>query len=574
MKRKIAAIICGVLLALFCFPSLVLGDDVEEILNYHSDITVHQDGSMTVEETITVNSLGQQILHGIYREFPTTYKDRLDNVHRVGFRVTRIMADGVPEDYHMAAADNGQRIYIGKSDVYLAPGVHTYLITYETDRQLGFFKDHDELYWNVTGNGWVFPIKQASATVHLPPAVQAQDIRVSGYTGPFGSQDQYYSSSFDPGQNVTFQATRPLNAFEGLTIVVGWPKGIVTEPDIWTRIMYFLQDNKAYILFLLGLLGVFLYFVYAWNKVGRDPEKGTIVPLFTPPGDMSPAAMRYTEKMGFDTKTLTCAVIDMAVKGGLNISEDNGRDYALFRKPIDPSVLSAEEAAIYNVLPSNGLFSLSNTNHSEVQQAISACKNVLSDNCQGNLFVTNSGYFIGGMALSLIVCFSIFTTGKIVPLILAGIMFFILNLVFYRLLKAPTIAGRKVMDGIEGFKMFLTIAEKDRLNMMYPGGQTPQLFEKYLPYALALDVEQAWADQFADVLTRASADGTTYVPLWYAGSAWSPYHPAHFASSLGNSFSNAISSAATPPGSSSGFSGGGGGGFSGGGGGGGGGGGW
>jgi uncharacterized membrane protein len=146
----------------------------------------------------------------------------------------------------------------------------------------------------------------------------------------------------------------------------------------------------------------------------------------------------------------------------------------------------------------------------------------------------------------------------------------VLNLLFYRLLKAPTLTGRKVMDQIEGFKLYLTVAEKDRLNLLNPPERTPELFERYLPYALALEVENEWGEQFAEVLARAGAGGQPYTPVWYTGS----YHGlgnSRFVSDLGGAFPGAISSSAAAPGSDSGS---GGGGFSGGGGGGGGGGGW
>ncbi|PIU52758.1 MAG: hypothetical protein COS90_09730 [Deltaproteobacteria bacterium CG07_land_8_20_14_0_80_60_11] len=144
-----------------------------------------------------------------------------------------------------------------------------------------------------------------------------------------------------------------------------------------------------------------------------------------------------------------------------------------------------------------------------------------------------------------------------------------LNALFYHLLKAPTLSGRKIMDQIEGFKLYLSVAEKERLNLLNPPEKTPALFEKYLPYALALDVENAWSEQFAEVLNRAGAQ--PYSPTWYAGSSWDSSHTSRFTDSLGSSFAGAISSSSTPPGSSSGS---GGGGSSGGGGGGGGGSGW
>ena len=142
---------------------------------------------------------------------------------------------------------------------------------------------------------------------------------------------------------------------------------------------------------------------------------------------------------------------------------------------------------------------------------------------------------------------------------------------FSWLLKAPTPHGRRLMDRIAGFRMYLEVAEKDDLNLRNPPERTPELFEKYLPYALALEVEQPWAEQFEDVLAAVRDDGgRTYQPRWYGG-RWDVRNPARMAGVVGGSLSSAISSASTPPGSSSG---GGGGGFSGGGGGGGGGGGW
>jgi len=162
-----------------------------------------------------------------------------------------------------------------------------------------------------------------------------------------------------------------------------------------------------------------------------------------------------------------------------------------------------------------------------------------------------------------------------VPVLVILLLVAIVNYLFHHLLKAPTRAGRALLDKIDGFKMFLAAAEKDRLNMLNPPLRTPQLFEMYLPYALALGVEQQWSEQFSDVLATAGASGATYSPTWYSGTSWSTLGAIGFASSLGGSFSSAISSSSTAPGSRSGSSsGGGGGGSSGGGGGGGGGGGW
>jgi len=154
--------------------------------------------------------------------------------------------------------------------------------------------------------------------------------------------------------------------------------------------------------------------------------------------------------------------------------------------------------------------------------------------------------------------------------VVAVLMIVLLNILFYHLLKAPTVLGRRVMDHIEGFKMYLETAEEERLNMLSSPEKTPQLFEKLLPYALALDVEVEWTKKFADVLVRSRGE-SEYSPLWYSGGSPSTFGVSGFTAGLGSALSGAISSSSTAPGSSSGS---GGGGSSGGGGGGGGGGGW
>ncbi|TNF49087.1 DUF2207 domain-containing protein, partial [bacterium] len=264
---------------------------------------------------------------------------------------------------------------------------------------------------------------------------------------------------------------------------------------------------------------------------------------------------------------------------------------------------------------------LENKNHTRIKEAIKTLKQSLSEDFHKVHFRTNSKYlgmgalisvgilfvagFLGGGPkgpfLFITVWLSIWTTAvislwaarrylmaiiftgaeifAITAFLRMGTAFFItlililviVNALFYWLLKAPTRVGRQLMDKIEGFRMYLSTAEQHRLNLMSPPERTPEFFEKFLPYALALDVDQEWAEQFSDVLAQAAREGQGYSPSWYRGPGWSHSHPGKFTSSLGSSLGAAIASSSTAPGSSSGF---GGGGSSGGGGGGGGGGGW
>ena len=169
---------------------------------------------MRVTETIRVRSTGEQIRRGIFRDFPTTYTDRAGHRYTVGFDVQAILRDGQPEEWHTERLANGIRIYMGRKDHLLAPGEHAYTLTYSTDLQLGFFRDHDELYWNVTGNGWAFAIETASATVALPPGAPGPSLLVA-YTGPAGAKDQAYRTSTTAAGEAFFQNHPTARALRG-----------------------------------------------------------------------------------------------------------------------------------------------------------------------------------------------------------------------------------------------------------------------------------------------------------------------------------------------------------------------
>jgi uncharacterized membrane protein YgcG len=616
------ALILGVpvLLALLAGLNAPALAAAERILGFHSFIVVHPDASMTVTETIKVNCARQEIKRGIVREFPTNYRDRYGNTVKVGFAVQEVRRDGRAEPYHLEAAANGQKLYIGRSDLYLQPGVYTYTITYDTDRQLGYFKDFDELYWNVTGNGWTFPIDRAEAVVSLPEGAEIR--QYAAYTGYFGDQGQDYRVSYDRAGNIVFATTRGLAPREGLTIAVAWPKGLVREPTAAEKSAHLLLDNLGLFTGLIWLIIVVGYYLAVWNRVGRDPERGPIIPLFEPPKGYSPAASRFLIRMGFDNKAFAAAVVDMAVKGYLTI-EENAGEYTLRRQSRDPSVLfSGERRLGEKLFTGKDAVQMKNTNHSLISSARNALKETLNRELNKVYFFTNSRYLIPGLVLSALAlgtviltsadqaqsafsslwlsvwsvgCYFLglnvyrqwqgvgasFRIGKslgalghtlfalpfFASLLVGGFFFAqavslsatvilvslgLANALFFHLLKAPTLKGRQVMDQVEGFRMYLSVAEKERWGILHPPEKTPELFEKYLPYALALDVEHEWSEQFADVLARAQADGRPYTPVWYRGSSWDGFRALRFANGLGGAFAGAIASAASPPGSSSG----------------------
>jgi len=209
----------------------------ERIISFDSEIIINEDASMIVTETIKVHSEGNKIKRGIYRDFPTEYEDDYGNNISIKFRVLEVLRDGITESYHTEGLANGTRVYVGKSSVYLNPGDYTYTIKYSTNRQLGYFDNFDELYWNVTGNGWDFIIESASATVKLPRGIFNDDIKTFGFTGEFESTAKNFRSFKSGSGVVEFAATEKLYPKEGLTIVVQWPKGFVYEPTASEKLL-------------------------------------------------------------------------------------------------------------------------------------------------------------------------------------------------------------------------------------------------------------------------------------------------------------------------------------------------
>ena len=545
----------------------------ERILSFHSDIVVYADASIEVTETIRVRAEGKQIRRGIYRSLPTEYFDKAGNRHQVSIEPLSVLRDDRDEAFHVKTPRDHITVYFGRSDRYLEPGVYEYRFRYRAYRMLGFFETHDELYWNVTGFNWRFPIDSASASVSFDFDVSEADLVIDAYTGAYGQRGRDYTASLDAGPRVKFASNSPLSPVNGLTIAVAWPKGLVDEPSDMQRAAWFLNDNRNVMVALAGLVVLLAYCIPVWRKFGRDPDEGPIVTRYEPPHGYSPASLRYINQMYYDGKVMTAAIVNLAVKGYLAIDQ-SGKKHSL--QKLDPGAdappLAAGEKELYDGLfQSSASIELDNKNHKVIGKARSAHKQSLKDDYKGKYFNTN-----GMMNLPAAVIVIIFTvlslTQKLEPTFasIGVIITMFAVLVFFAIImKRPTMRGRKLLDELSGFHDYLDVAEKDELNLRNPPDKTPQLFERYLPYALALGVDQRWTEKFAGVLASIRDEsGKAYQPGWYHGN-WKGV--TTMSSDLSGSFSTAVGRSASPPGSSSGS---GGGGFSGGGGGGGGGGGW
>jgi len=258
------------LAVLFLFlPAAIYAD--ERILSFHSDVRVFMDGMIEVTETIKVRAEGKQIRRGIYRDFPIEYEDRLGNTHRIKLDPQAVLRNDQVESFHTVISGRDVRTYFGRSNYLIEHGIHTYVFRYRANRMLGFFEQHDELYWNVTGNNWAFPIDKATATIRLEFDAPRDAIFVEGYTGRMGSKAQDYGRFQDDAGDVHFAANHPLPASHGLTIVVGWPKGFVDEPTAVDRAGWMLKDNSNLLAAAAGFLLLLLYYIPVWSKHGKDP---------------------------------------------------------------------------------------------------------------------------------------------------------------------------------------------------------------------------------------------------------------------------------------------------------------
>ncbi len=545
------------------------GYSQERILSYDIFAEIEKSGTLMVREEIRVVAEGNSIKRGIYRSFPTKYKDRLGNKFKAGFEVTEVLKNGNPEPWFTEEKGNGIIVYIGDRNIELSPGIYSYSLSFSTTRQIGFFDDYDELYYNAIGGDWAFPIEAAIVRIKVPEG--AGIIQKAAWSGYAGSADCDCVLT-DDGNIVSLTTTRPLQQGEQLTIAVAWPKGKVVQPSAILRLIYFLKDNLHVLFAVAGLTVVIMLYYRKWKSIGKDPAKGTIIPLFDPPEGFSPAATGYLAGMGMKDVVITSALVNMAVNGFLKIISSK-KKYTLKLIPEATAELSPEEKALSSVLFSNRQeIVLDNKNHLLFRKARSESDNILKEKMIPEYFNLNTKQLLPGIIFSVVwvILAFIVSPSPVVPVILL-ILLVALAVFFTWLIKAPTERGRAFMDETEGFRMYLSVAEKDQLNAVHEPDLTVERFEKLLPYAIALGVENQWGRKFENALRQSTGKTRTYRPSWYAGTAPAMYSPQKFTSAMGKSFSSAISSASTPPGSSSGS---GGGGRSGGGGGGGGGGGW
>lgn len=566
----------------------------ERIHRYDVDMRLLPDGTLDVTESIEVEAHGANIRRGLYRDFPTRYRDRLGNRVEVGFDVQGLQRDGRQEPYTVESRGNGVRVNFGSDELLPVPAVFRYTLRYRTHGQLGFFDGHDELYFNAIGTGWNFPIDAAKAALALPQAVPTAQMKAECWTGRQGSREQGCSAQLvDPG-GAQWNLARGLQPGEGFTIVLAFPKGIFAAPTRAERVQRTLRQNIGVGVGLLSLLLMLAYCVWRWRRHGRDPRPGPIFPRYQPPAGYGPAALATVRGRSSGNRPLVADLLVLALRGRLTLEHvpgrllrgeywvltDSGRGWSSIED--DPAALPAltdEQLQLHRTLfADQSRVELKADKAPLLQKALAAHTAALRKQLGSRYYQANGREIAIAAGLALLLCAATLLIGGPygMPLrvLLVGLMV-ITWVVFAILIGRPTAAGRALRDEIEGFRMYLGVAERDELAAMPgPDGQDPmppldgERYKALLPYAVALGVENEWTRKFTRAVGVAMAEEVA------ASMPWLQSHPGGSGMALNtlvNNFSSSLSSniasASSPPGSSSG---GGGGGFSGGGGGGGG----
>jgi uncharacterized membrane protein len=546
------------------------------IQHFDDEVVVSEDGTIDVTETIEARFIGEN-WHGLYRSIPIEYTNPQGlNYTLLIDRISATDSNGNALKYEQS--NEGRytkfKIYIPNAD----DSTHTIVFHYRVLDALRFFEDHDELYWNVTGNDWEVPIQFASAHIALPAGVTG--LHAIAYTGSTNSRAQ--DAVVEVKDNtVDIHTTRPLSFHEGLTAVVGFDKGFVHPPSAAARFIQFLRSNTP----LLIPIIVFFVMFWLWWTRGRGPARQVIAVQYEPPDKLTPGECGTLVDNEAAMRDITATLVDLAVKGYMTIEQrdeshllglSHSKEYIFHLKklPAEWTAARPHEQQMLAALFDNGATAdvkLSDLQNHFYTQLPGIRDSIFQALMNDNYYLhrpdtVRQGYIGAGLAIGfLTVAGNVFlarATGiASATWVIAGIASGLVICGFGYFMSARTVTGQRALEKVLGFEDFLGRTQKDQIDRME---KTPELFEKYLPYAMALHVEKKWVQAFSGIAMQP--------PNWYQGSYGSGFMPYLLVSDLNMMSMQAGSTMASSPRSSggSGFGGGGmsGGGFGGGGGGG------
>jgi uncharacterized membrane protein len=568
MRYKLLVFIAA--LSFFLISSANAQDSLsaEKITSFTGEIKINTDSTINVTEKIAYD-FGENQKHGIFRFIPVKYKARGGNYN---LRVSDIKIkdeNGAPQNFTTAYEGNNIKFQIGDADK-LVSGQKNYVINYVIRRAVNYFPDHDELYWNFTGDGWQVPIENASVKVILPESAK-ENLQMKCFEGVFGTTNECEAS--EKGNVLEFQSTGAMNPGEGLTIVAGWPKGITPAPTFFQKAADIVRDNWT----LLAPFVVFFFMYRHWSKKGRDPKgRGIIIAQYSPSDKLAPAEIGTMVDGSADNKDVSSTIIDLAVRGFLKIKRTEEKvffgiksaEYTFFRLKDEDPERNFEKEVMTGIFGGDKEKKLSDLKNNFYKTLSTVKSQLYKDVTEKGYYVSNPNstraiWLISGIIGGI---FLIIIFGNIQGAwgVLSGIISTIILAVFGWLMPAVTQKGALLKENILGFKDFLSVTETDRLKFHNAPEKNPEMFEKFLPYAMVLGVENEWAKQFEGIYNQQ--------PDWYEDSSGRMFNAMILSRMVSDFNSSAMTTMASQPssaaGGGSGFSGGGGGGGFGGGGGG------
>jgi uncharacterized membrane protein len=572
-NKSIITVIIGIT-GIFICANIALAN--ESIDRFTANIDINTNGQIDVTESIDYD-FGNEKKRGIYRELPYKYNARGGNYTVDITDISATDETGYSYQTQISKTNGNLKIRIGNPDKYIT-GRQNYVIKYSVTGAINFFENHDELYWNVTGNEWIVPMQNVSSVISIPGSIERDAIQTQCFAGAFGSNnicnDSFYSTD-GPNSSKAMFTQDLLKPSEALTIVIGIPKGIIKEPTWQDKILKIITDNWIVVVPVLTLIALY----YLWRTRGRDPKgRGAIVAQYGPPKGLSPSQIGTIIDEKVDQVDMSADIVHLAVNGFLKIKRIEEKklfskkiDYELIKlKPAD-STLSKPETKLFTKLFKDNKKSIKLSDlKNEFYKDWAQIKKVTYESVvEEKYFPKNPAHVriiyatIGILLFDIIgtiVAYAFMGLIGAISMSVSGILIALFGLV----MPVKTKKGVLMKEYILGMKRYISIAEKERIKFHNAPEKNPDHFDKLLPFAMVLKVEKQWAKQFKDLYKEQ--------PSWYEGSPGTRFNSVILASHMSNFSTTTSSTLASKPSSAasggSGFSGGGvGGGFGGGGGG-------
>jgi uncharacterized membrane protein YgcG len=534
----------------FLFAGLaILPVKAEVIKEFRSDINIEADGSVLVQESITIDFENAE-RHGILRQIPISVT-RKRVPYTVDLKPISITdANDKPLQYRETRDSSEIDFKIGQPDV-LVTGTQVYKIKYKVRRVINWIDGRPEFYWNATGDQWRFEIEHTDVSVKPPSIVPVGMSRFTSFYGPPGSKIIAGGKYSKEGDAILFKC-KSLPPGQGLTVAVSMPESTLLEPTHGEELLWWLRDWwQAVVIPICVVAAMFAL----WVTGGRDVDGDKAIAVeWNPPKELTPAEVGTLIDERCDIRDITSTLIDLAVKGHLKIKEIkteslfflSNKDYEFEKTdpPTGAAPLLAHErlflSALFPGLDAGTVSTLSSL-RGAFYPALAPIRDAIYEGLMAkNLFRHNPEkirtiyWAVAGLLLFLAFCFFAYSlptaAGFFAGSIIVGL--------FVRAMPSRTAKGSALTRESLGFGRFVKKAEKERIRVL--ASEDPTIFGRVLPYAMVLGAADQWAQAFKELSIEP--------PGWYVSSGNYPtYTSTVFMNDLGSSLRSMEQTFSTAP---------------------------